>query len=107
MLKAWPLEPGTLIVPEPSDQTKSTEKIAPYFKGTPALPLLDWEKSQHYNDDVTCEGCGVSSGIIEYHIESSENRNGKLKVKLFASRFGWMFQHLVNVCLPPTREDYL
>ena len=81
------------------------EKIAPYFKGTPALPPLDWEKSQHYNDDVTCEGCGVSSGIIEYHIESSENRNGKLKVKLFASRFGWMFQRLANVCLPPTRED--
>ena len=48
VLKAWPLEPGTLIVPEPSDQTKSTEKIAPYFKGTPALPPLDWEKSQHY-----------------------------------------------------------
>ena len=48
VLRAWPLEPGTLIVPEPSDQTKSTEKIAPYFKGTPSLPPLDWEKSQHY-----------------------------------------------------------
>ena len=34
--------------------------------------------------------------MVEYHIENSENRNGKLNAKLFASRFGWMFQRFAT-----------
>ena len=83
------------------------EKIAPYFKGTPALPPLDWEKSQHYKwlCDMWRMWCFHWNFWIP-HLKF-RNRNGKLNVNLFASRFGWMFQRLVNVCLPPTREDYL
>ena len=80
-------------------------KIALILKGLPPSHHLIGKSHSITNDDVTCEGCGVSNGIIEYHIENSENRNGKLNANLFASRFGWMFQRLANVCLPPTRED--
>ena len=76
MLKAWPLEPGTLIVPEPSDQTKSTEKIALILKGLPPSHHLIGKSHSITNDDVTCEGCGVSNGIVEYHIENSEIEMG-------------------------------
>ena len=60
VLRAWPLEPGTLIVPEPSDQTKSTEKIALILKGLPPSHHLIGKSHSIANDDVTCEGCGVS-----------------------------------------------
>ena len=60
VLRAWPLEPGTLIVPEPSDQTKSTEKIALILKGLPPSHHLIGKSHSITNDCVTCEGCGVS-----------------------------------------------
>ena len=59
------------------------EKIALILKGLPPSHHLIGKSHSITNDDVTCEGCGVSNGIIEYHIEYSENRNGRLNAKLF------------------------
>ena len=80
------------------------EKIAPYFKGTPALPPLDWEKSQHYKWWCDVWRCGVSNGIVEYHIDNSENRMGSWTPNcLLLDLVG--FSTLRNVCLPPPRGD--
>ena len=50
----------SFLLPEPSDQTKSTEKIALNLKGLPPSHHLIRKGHSITNDDVTCEGCGVS-----------------------------------------------
>ena len=46
------------------------EKIALILKGLPPSHHLIGKSHSITNDDVTCERCGVSNGIIEYHIEN-------------------------------------
>ena len=52
------------------------EKIALILKGLPPSHHLIGKSHSITNDDVTCEGCGVSNGIVEYHIENSEIEMG-------------------------------
>ena len=52
------------------------EKIALILKGLPPSHHLIGKSHSITNDDVTCEGCGVSNGIVEYHIKNSEIEMG-------------------------------
>ena len=60
--KAWPLEPGTQLVPVPIGQTQSTaltlKKNCPYLKGLPPSHHLIGKSHSITNYDVTC-GRGV------------------------------------------------
>ena len=62
MPKAWPLEPGTQLVPVPIGQTQSTaltlKKNCPYLKGLPPSHHLIGKSHSITNYDVTC-GRGV------------------------------------------------
>ena len=83
------------------------EKIALILKGLPPSHHLIGKSHSITNDDVTCEGCGCFQW--NYWMP---HRKFKKKMKweverqiVCVSTFGWMFQPLTNVCLPPTRDD--
>ena len=81
-------------------------KNCPYLKGTPALPPLDWEKSQHYK--WWCDVWRMWVFPMELLNATSKIKKLKWEVErqiVCVSTFGWMFQPLTNVCLPPTRDD--
>ena len=52
------------------------KKLPFILKGLPPSHHLIGKSHSITNDDVTCEGCGVSNGIVEYHIENSEIEMG-------------------------------
>ena len=79
-------------------------KNCPYLKGTPALPPLDWEKSQHYN--WWCDVWRmwfVSNGIIECHIENLQIEIGNRTPNCLRHHV-WLDVSTFNKCLFTTKQ---
>ena len=82
------------------------DKKFPLFKGTPALPPLDWETATASTSmmwrvkDVEWFQWNYWMPHPKFE-DSSWNRNANVCI----TRFGWMFYCLTGVCLPPNQKN--
>ena len=107
MPKAWPLEPGTQLVPVPVGQTQSTaltlEKNCPYLKGLPPSHHLIGKSHSITNYDVTC-GRGVLFPVSYWTPHRSlKLRIGKRTLNCWRQRV-WLDVSTFDPCLFTTKQ---